>query len=113
MKKSFLLIFLAAILLAGCSDNSYDDSYYDSSSSYNNSVDDVADTYEDSDGYSEYWCTDDCWWHDAWYNWAEENDIEDPDDCDGNSDSFIEWCQAYAEEVQSYYESENSDEGDY
>lgn len=43
-------------------------------------------------------CTEDCSGHVAGYQWAEDNGIDDPDDCDGNSDSFIEGCQAYAEE---------------
>lgn len=38
--------------------------------------------------------------HDAGREWAEDNDITDPDDCDGNSDSFIEGCQEYAEEQE-------------
>ena len=45
-----------------------------------------------------YTCTDDCSGHQAGYDWAEENNITDPDDCSGNSQSFIEGCQAYAEE---------------
>ena len=43
-------------------------------------------------------CTDDCSGHEAGYNWAEEKGIDDPDDCGGNSWSFIEGCQSYAEE---------------
>jgi hypothetical protein len=45
-------------------------------------------------------CTSDCSGHEAGYEWAEENDISDPDDCSGNSDSFVEGCQAWAEENQ-------------
>ena len=45
-----------------------------------------------------YPCTQDCSGHDAGYQWAEDNGITDPDDCGGNSQSFIEGCQAYAEE---------------
>ncbi len=45
-----------------------------------------------------YKCLDDCSGHQAGYQWAEEHGIDDPDDCDGNSDSFIEGCQAYAQE---------------
>lgn len=48
-----------------------------------------------------YKCTVDCSGHEAGYEWAEENGIDDPDECDGNSDSFIEGCQAYAEEQQA------------
>lgn len=43
-------------------------------------------------------CTFDCSGHEAGYDWAEEQGITDPDDCGGNSDSFIEGCQTYAEE---------------
>lgn len=43
-------------------------------------------------------CTQDCGGHNAGYQWAEDNGITDPGDCDGNSDSFIEGCEAYAEE---------------
>lgn len=43
-------------------------------------------------------CTDDCSGHEAGYQWAEENGIDDPDDCSGNSNSFVEGCEAYAEE---------------
>jgi hypothetical protein len=51
-------------------------------------------------------CTYDCSGHDAGYDWAEENDIDDPDDCGGNSNSFIEGCEQYAEEQQSDAEDE-------
>lgn len=45
-----------------------------------------------------YICTQDCSGHQAGYAWAERHEITDPDDCRGNSQSFIEGCQAYAEE---------------
>jgi len=37
--------------------------------------------------------------HDAGYEWAQEQGITDPDDCDGNSQSFIEGCEEAAEEA--------------
>jgi hypothetical protein len=43
-------------------------------------------------------CTEDCSGHEAGYNWAEENDISDEYDCDGNSNSFNEGCVSYVEE---------------
>ena len=46
-------------------------------------------------------CTVDCSGHEAGYSWAESHDIDDPDDCGGNSESFIEGCQSYAEERQA------------
>lgn len=45
-----------------------------------------------------YPCTKDCSGHEAGYEWAEANSITDPDDCSGNSQSFIEGCEAYVEE---------------
>jgi hypothetical protein len=45
-------------------------------------------------------CTQDCSGHNAGYAWAEHQDIQDPDDCDGDSQSFIEGCQDYAEARQ-------------
>ena len=59
------------------------------------------DEEEDSDSpltFHGYTCTDDCSGHQAGYDWAEENSITDPDDCSGNSQSFIEGCQAYTDE---------------
>ena len=45
-----------------------------------------------------YPCLDDCSGHQAGYDWAEENEIVDEDDCEGNSNSLIEGCIAYVEE---------------
>ncbi len=57
-------------------------------------------------------CTQDCSGHDAGYAWAEENSIEDPADCGGNSQSFIEGWESYAKEQQSEQEDgqENEDQ---
>lgn len=55
-------------------------------------------------------CTQDCSGHDAGYEWAEENDIRDPGDCDGNSQSFIEGCEERAEEWQSSNPEEQPEE---
>lgn len=51
--------------------------------------------------YKGYACTIDCSGHEAGYAWAEEHDIDEPDDCGGNSNSFIVGCQAYVEEQQA------------
>ena len=45
-----------------------------------------------------YGCTEDCSGHDAGYEWAETNAISEPDECSGNSESFIEGCRTYAAE---------------
>lgn len=43
-----------------------------------------------------YACTEDCSGHKAGYDWAARKGIDDPDDCGGYSQSFIEGCRAYA-----------------
>jgi len=48
--------------------------------------------------FREYPCTDDCSGHQAGYDWAERNGIDDNDDCDSNSQSFTEGCLVYVEE---------------
>ena len=57
-----------------------------------------------------YECTQDCSGHEAGYQWAQEHDIDDPDNCGGNSESFIEGCRAYAEEQGESTESKDSEE---
>lgn len=55
----------------------------------------IEDEYKYEDEYNIFWdyeCTDDCSWHEAGYSWAEENSIDNEDDCWWNSNSFIEWC---------------------
>lgn len=47
-----------------------------------------------------YGCTEDCSGHEAGAEWAADNDLRDPADCGGRSQSFLEGCQAYAEAVQ-------------
>lgn len=58
----------------------------------------VKENYSGSSTYNGYECTEDCSGHEAGYNWAEENDISDEYDCDGNSNSFNEGCVSYVEE---------------
>lgn len=45
-----------------------------------------------------YECTIDCSGHEAGYEWAENNSINDSSDCNGNSNSFNEGCESYVEE---------------
>ena len=49
-----------------------------------------------------YACTNDCSGHEAGYKWAEENHTTNISECEGNSQSFNEGCQAYLEE-NGYY----------
>lgn len=48
--------------------------------------------------------------HDAGYEWAEENSIEDAADCDTPSSSFNEGCEEYVEENASSSYDEDEDE---
>lgn len=50
--------------------------------------------------------------HDAGYEWAEENDIDDTSDCDTPSNSFNEGCEEYVDENDSSEEDEDEDEDD-
>lgn len=59
--------------------------------------------------FGSYECTDDCSGHEAGYEWAYNKDIEDMDDCGGNSDSFIEGCLQYVEELEAAYEDSDYD----
>ena len=57
-------------------------------------------------------CTVDCGGHQAGYDWAEQHDIDDEDNCGGNSESFIEGCKAYVREQQGTNADGDSDEPD-
>ncbi len=106
MRILVLSLLVCSVLLSGCSNReSYDDNF--DSSEYVNSG---YDTNEDDRITSDNWnCTGDCSGHEAGYEWASDNDISDPDECNGNSDSFIEGCQAYANEQRIESEQENAD----
>lgn len=55
-------------------------------------------------------CTEDCGGHDAGFEWARDNGITDESECSGNSDSFIEGCQAYVQQVEQQTEENKDDE---
>lgn len=46
-------------------------------------------------------CLGDCSGHQAGYDWAEQNDIEDESSCSTPSTSFNEGCQSYIDENSS------------
>lgn len=53
-----------------------------------------------------YVCIQDCSGHEAGFAWAQDNEITDASDCGGNSQSFIEGCEAFAEERQGQADRE-------
>lgn len=57
-----------------------------------------------------YPCTVNCSGHEAGYEWAEEHGIDDSDDCDGKSESFIEGCRSYVEEQSSNSDEDEADD---
>jgi len=86
--KKIILMSLMTLLFTGCY-------------SENTEYDDESDTQEEITQQNEFKgkpCIGDCSGHNAGYEWAEDKGITDPDDCGGNSQSFIEGCQSYAEE---------------
>ena len=54
--------------------------------------------------------TAECSGHRAGYDWAERKDLIDPADCGGNSQSFIEGCQSYAEGPPGRVDLEDDEE---
>ena len=108
MKTTMLLIpLLFALVCSGCSSSPQPE---ENTALYSQELND---TIPETSQFYGYTCTDDCSGHEAGYQWAEDNAITSPDDCSGNSDSFLEGCESYAEEnslsfTQSF--SESSDE---
>lgn len=111
-KNIFLLatVFWAVFLLSGCSEQTSTQSQSHSQPLTKESASIYESTsiteYDEPEAYEEstfngYECTDDCSGHEAGYEWAEEQGITDSSDCDGNSNSFIEGCESYADEQQS------------
>lgn len=105
--KKWLCAVLPALLLTACgSSDEHSNINSDVSSSYEpvrseyvdeDSSSDVDDaTFADVGDTSD--CTEDCSGHDAGFEWARDNGITDASDCGGNSNSFIEGCETYAEE---------------
>lgn len=69
------------------------------------------DAYEvESSGFDS--CTGDCSGHEAGAAWAQENDLADPSECGGNSDSFVAGCEAFTEDRISLADQQTQDAQD-
>lgn len=117
MGAKFALSALAATLaLAGCNSSSSTEAdrhivegsssmfnskgKFDEESARADAIADVsANSFEDVGDTSQ--CTDDCSGHSAGFEWAKENAAGDASACSGNSDSFIEGCEAFSQAVDS------------
>ncbi len=128
--RSIKMVTLVCALLAGCGGSGGRYSEYDYDTDADTAAEDAADAarqsvYEElganSDGTGadtsnidaynvqdrgHYVCTEDCSGHEAGFTWAQQNDIADASDCGGNSQSFIEGCEAFAEERQEQADRE-------
>ncbi|MFZ1007838.1 MAG: hypothetical protein WAN65_13430 [Candidatus Sulfotelmatobacter sp.] len=83
----------------GQSDNSGNGTLDAAEAARQSAIDELEDqSYEDVMGSDE--CTQDCSGHNAGWEWAKKNQMLNPDDCGGDSESFIEGCKAYGEEVE-------------
>nr|WP_180206792.1 hypothetical protein [Pseudomonas sp. SbOxS1]NYU07075.1 hypothetical protein [Pseudomonas sp. SbOxS1] len=60
--------------------------------------------------FDSYECTDDCSGHQAGYDWAEENDIDDEDACETPSQSFNEGCQSFVQGGSGTISSDDDDD---
>lgn len=90
--KVIVLLLVSSFLLTACSQEpQYIQREFNNGTSIEVEVDDKI-TRDNWD------CTGDCSGHNAGYDWAESKGISDPSECGGNSTSFIEGCEAYANE---------------
>jgi hypothetical protein len=84
----------------------------DTSSAVETAAEAVAETTYQDQG-TPYGCTQDCSGHDAGYEWAKDHDVTDAGDCGGDSQSFVEGCEAYAEAYeQALSEAKQSEDGE-
>jgi opacity protein-like surface antigen len=67
-------------------------------------------TTASADTFDGYECTDDCSGHQAGYDWAGGNDIDDEDSCDTPSQSFNEGCQSFVQGGSGIVSSDDDDE---
>lgn len=61
-------------------------------------------------------CSSDCSGHEAGFEWARDHDVTDASECSGDSDSFVEGCEAFAEaRLQTAYAwaQANVEDGEY
>ena len=102
------MMLCVALTLASC--RSSEPSDEDIDQAYENAEDQLShESFEEVGDTSQ--CTEDCSGHDAGFEWARDQGVTDPSECSGDSQSFIEGCEAYASAIESQAEDDlESDE---
>ncbi|WP_273430520.1 hypothetical protein [Chitinibacter tainanensis] len=90
------MIFL--LVLVGCGDSNRDE-YRDAGVQTLPPAPMTGVSANQAQQFGTYRCTDDCSGHQAGYDWAEQQGIDDENDCTGNSESFIDGCKQFIEEA--------------
>jgi hypothetical protein len=88
-----VLACAVALSLAACSRDEPTDEAMDQA--YENADEQLSDAnYEDVAGTSQ--CTEDCSGHDAGFEWARDHEVTDSSECGGDSQSFVDGCEEFA-----------------
>lgn len=91
------VLLAAALAATGCRSEPSDE---DIDQAYEKAQDELSHaSFEDIGDISQ--CTEDCGGHDAGFDWARDQGITDTSECSGDSQSFVEGCQAYASAIES------------
>lgn len=99
-RSNLALLAACSVALSACgSEPTYAETATDEDTAIEMASDDLSDQSFEEVGDTSL-CTEDCSGHDAGFEWARENGVTDPSECGGNSQSFIEGCETYAESVQ-------------
>lgn len=110
MRRRFSILAAAAFLASGCNADAASEDYDEAIERAEYQLEDA--TFEDVGDTSE--CTEDCSGHEAGFEWARENGLADSSECGGNSDSFIEGCEAYTSALEDAAADGGDEyEGDY
>ncbi len=111
MRKLILVAAFLPIAMSACggfsesggsgyryADEAPPEAEFDEDAARDRAVDDLSFESYSSVG-QPYGCTDDCSGHEAGFEWAKENGVTDGS-CYGDSTSFTEGCQAYADAIE-------------
>ncbi len=114
-----LAAFLTGLTLAACSGSGADEADYGYASDAGVAADAVADSVDAADvdaldvevpDFDN--CIDDCSGHEAGFQWAQDQDVTDSSECGGKSNSFIEGCEAFAQQREAAAEEQAHDAED-